>query len=519
MSNGLEHNNLNDISAVYLKEISEGRLKQLEKASALAASDNPDDQDKAREIRVRFDYESLKKQIGSKKKPTKPAIKEEVECDCDCGQDPCVQCGDNCHDIKEGLSDWREELREIVGQYAGTAQVNANLEQQPDGSKKKTSNDKVTEKNVKNKIKINPTFQESAEQLAENLGGQLLSIHEVLDTEEDDSVDGEKKEDPKEAQKKKMELQMKKRIIRMKLRAANSGEADGIVAGYEPEGEVVSELKTGTLLSYSQKAANQLAFKGDGSKKAQKRATGIKKAAGKMAIRATDPDGSLGFNKNVKNEEVVSERLGGKGYKRRKDYAGREVSGDWEDSDRGSGNKATRRSGGTVKKKSPTYQAYVLNKEENVFKSAMKRVFKKKEEERKPEKAQDAGARAKRLLARKVHAKYVSGSEDNVPDDIRDHYEVIDELNRYGKETGKATGSLNKRAGTPVKKGGDEPGALRNVRGMIRKETGKPQGQKRSDYDARGRGQDRKEKPSTTIARIRQLAKDADKAMRDTSGT
>jgi len=51
-------------------------------------------------------------------------------------------------------------------------------------------------------------------------------------------------------------------------------------------------------------------------------------------------------------------------------------------------------------------------------------MFKKKAVERKPEKAQDAGARAKRKLARKAHAKYVSGSEDNVPDDIRDHYEV-----------------------------------------------------------------------------------------------
>ena len=58
--------------------------------------------------------------------------------------------------------------------------------------------------------------------------------------------------------------------------------------------------------------------------------------------------------------------MGGKGYKPRKDYAGRTVSGDWEDSDRGAGNKATRRAGGTVKKKSPTYQAYVLNKEEAV---------------------------------------------------------------------------------------------------------------------------------------------------------
>ena len=55
--------------------------------------------------------------------------------------------------------------------------------------------------------------------------------------------------------------------------------------------------------------------------------------------------------------------MGGKGYKPRKDYAGRTVSGDWEDSDRGAGNKAKKRAGGKVEKKSPTYQAYVLNKE------------------------------------------------------------------------------------------------------------------------------------------------------------
>ena len=51
--------------------------------------------------------------------------------------------------------------------------------------------------------------------------------------------------------------------------------------------------------------------------------------------------------------------------------------------------------------------------------SAMKRVAGKKEE-RKAQKATDAGARAKRLLQRKVHAKYVSGSEDLVPDEMRD---------------------------------------------------------------------------------------------------
>ncbi len=52
-------------------------------------------------------------------------------------------------------------------------------------------------------------------------------------------------------------------------------------------------------------------------------------------------------------------------------------------------------------------------------------TFKKKATERKPEKAMDAGAKARRKLKRKEHAKYVSGSEDNVPDDIRDHKEYI----------------------------------------------------------------------------------------------
>jgi len=53
------------------------------------------------------------------------------------------------------------------------------------------------------------------------------------------------------------------------------------------------------------------------------------------------------------------------------------------------------------------------------YKKAVATVLGKKKE-KKAEKATDAGARAKRKLQRKVHAKYVSGSEDNVPDDMRD---------------------------------------------------------------------------------------------------
>ena len=154
--------------------------------------------------------------------------------------------------------------------------------------------------------------------------------------------------------------------------------------------------------------------------------------------------------------------MGGKGYKPRKDYAGRTVSGDWEDSDRGAGNKATRRAGGKVKKKSPTYQAYVLNKEEDNYgqakkelkatkkarderhnaihsgtntakntdvnegktfdqwKKAAAKALGKKKEERTAQKAMDAGARLRRKKQRQEYAAKVSGSEDIVPDDIRD---------------------------------------------------------------------------------------------------
>ena len=55
----------------------------------------------------------------------------------------------------------------------------------------------------------------------------------------------------------------------------------------------------------------------------------------------------------------------------------------------------------------------------------------------------------------------------------------ITELNRYAKETGKNTGSINKRAGSSVQKGVSKDKALNFVRSKIRKETGKPEGQRK----------------------------------------
>ena len=54
------------------------------------------------------------------------------------------------------------------------------------------------------------------------------------------------------------------------------------------------------------------------------------------------------------------------------------------------------------------------------WKKAAASALGKKKEEKKAEKAMDAGARAKRKLQRKEYASKVSGSEDNVPDEMRD---------------------------------------------------------------------------------------------------
>jgi len=73
-------------------------------------------------------------------------------------------------------------------------------------------------------------------------------------------------------------------------------------------------------------------------------------------------------------ELPLTERLGGKGTSRKAGAAKiHPTSGDWPDSDRGAGNRAKKRAGGKVEKKSPTYQAYVLNKEETVDEALVSR--------------------------------------------------------------------------------------------------------------------------------------------------
>ena len=102
----------------------------------------------------------------------------------------------------------------------------------------------------------------------------------------------------------------------------------------------------------------------------------------------------------------------------------------------------------------------------------------------------------------------------------------IDELNRYEKEKGKSTGSASYRSGvntprkgTPTKKGGSTDKIIHFAKGLVRSAEGRPTGQTRRSYDARGKETDRKEKPEFTVTKRRERRARADAAMRDTSGT
>ena len=62
---------------------------------------------------------------------------------------------------------------------------------------------------------------------------------------------------------------------------------------------------------------------------------------------------------------------------------------------------------------------------------------------------------------------------------MKNFQDFLSELNRYEKETGTSSGSLNMPKGKPTKKGGTSSPVMRAVRTSIRKETGKPEGQQK----------------------------------------
>ena len=252
MANGISKNPLLDINKVYLNQIAEGSLKSLEKASVLAMSDKPEDQDKAREIKTRFDYQSMLKQKKAKK-------------------------------VKEDVSNWRHDLREII--------VTADKdEEEPE----------IKEKKIKNKITINPKFNEAVEEL----GGELLEVQEV---------------DPKKAeQMKKKEKMLKTRMLRMKLRTVMQTGGEDVVAGYEPEGEIIESRlkkvdecwKTHKQQGYKKKGGKMVPNCVPKNEEVQLEATRYAKETGK-SFKSGKPMVKGGTAKNDKAFQAVTKKYAG----------------------------------------------------------------------------------------------------------------------------------------------------------------------------------------------------------------
>jgi hypothetical protein len=95
--------------------------------------------------------------------------------------------------------------------------------------------------------------------------------------------------------------------------------------------------------------------------------------------------------------------------------------------------------------------------------------------------------------------------------------EYVSELNRYEKETGTSSGSLNMPKGKPTQKGGDSDPAMRFVRQSMRRQSGKPVGQQKKERGKKppvaGEYGSERRSPAQTVANRRAAAQKAQDSM------
>ena len=333
--------------------MNEGKLGHLERASVLAASDDPKDQDKAREIKTRFDYESLKRQIGSKKKPSKPAVKEAA------GAGGGVPMTPQELEIQKKMSRLSMRLARKRNQNIQKAKIK-DTETDPAQPK-----DEVKEGSLHKWFKGSKSKDGKPGWVNVKTGGTCASDEpgegtpkcvssakraSMTKAERESASRRKKAADPNQQQKSGA---AKPTYVRTD--AKKKMNEDKVLK------KVAKELTKASKMHKGQ--AEKIKKHADDMKKVDEacwkgyRAKGMKKKGGKL-VPNCKPIGEA--------KVELGERLGGKGYKPYTSLTGKKVSGDWEDSDRGAGNKAKKRAGGKVEKKSPTYRAYVLNKEEVV---------------------------------------------------------------------------------------------------------------------------------------------------------
>ena len=342
------------------------------------------------------------------------------------------------------ISNWREDLREVVDEI------------EPKAAKKVKET-----KGINNKIIINPKLGEAVEEI----GGELIEMKEVDDED--------KKDDPSIKQKEKQASVMKKRVLLAKLRAVRSGGGADIMASYQPEiehsklgdakkkkdKERESKLPPhlqGDALGKMKKAFASEAVKGVDTDMrrmaAQDRAAGKDKklspSRGKANVAKMYKD--IKHFQKLTKEEVISEKSLTAAQRRAL------PDSDFVFPGKGEGPEGKQTGAYPINDKKRARAAlsmaaaYASPEKEAKVKAAVKKKFPdiqqesaltmigRKKKEKKAEKAMDAGAKARRAMKRREHAKYVSGSTENVPDDMREEKSAFDFVKKqiaakYGK--------------------------------------------------------------------------------------
>ena len=525
--------------------------------------------------------------------------------------------------VKENFSDWRTDLREIVDEIESEAEK------------------KVDEKkNIKNKVVINPKLGEAVEQM----GGQLLEVAEVEDDDAKKDLTAADKDAQKAEALKKKEQMLKKRIVRMKMMAVNTGAGESIVAGYEPDIEgaveyfyeeginedgidlLIEEIGLEEFVDFVDGGAVDLNEERKARKMNVRTKAKLKKdveaiKADKSDVVKTGPKDTLA---RARTERAFKKRkLAKPAPKSKKDYDGDGKKETPKQEHRGVRNKKITKAVAKAKPaqpKKPVSKDGLRAKIKSAYEAGVKRHRKATQPVRVFHKGMKAGAKkavkfakdVKKVVSEKldydpmddpdfdpheaekkrgvsgknnpkggkklkdltkeevVHEKFATQYKDkgklsktDAPGSRHDHThdvdprmadhvptkkvrksskaetranvlkfdmkkeETIHELNRYEKETGKSSGPAGSyrggvntpRKGTPTKKGGSSDKIIHFAKSLVRGAEGRPTGQTRKSYDARGKEQDRKETPAQTVTKRREAKARADAAMRDTRGT
>ena len=166
-------NILNDISSVYLEQVVVGESSHLEPDMKKRRENNEKAIEDMKKTKAHKDMVAAARKKFDE--ALDPVGQEDADIDNDGDTDKTDKYLHNRRkaigkaikkkNVKEGFSDWRQDLSEVIGDV----KKNTN----------KSEDIKVTEKAIKNKIKINPTLDEAVEQL----GGTLLEMVEIEDAD------------------------------------------------------------------------------------------------------------------------------------------------------------------------------------------------------------------------------------------------------------------------------------------------------------------------------------------------